>query len=223
METRVRFNNEEYLAKYNKQSGYYEIELQVPQNAGGIYQTDITFIDLLNNRYDDKQIIQALAKEKIKIEMNKVFMYIFDNYDLSIKDIVEISNYDINIDEETNANTLIDILKNTTATAKDIVAIKKNNEIIYWGIIDNIQNENGNNLYEFTLKYITNMFRQTVELKNENIIRTIGIEDFIAKTITDNFINNDDIFVNKNYLEVVAETHTKLEKAVDNVENGIYY
>lgn len=222
-ELRVRFNNEQYLAKYNKQTGYYEIELQAPNNAGGIYQADITFTDLLNNRYDDKQIIQVLAKEKIKIEMNKVFMYIFDNYDLNIKDIVEISNYDINIDEETNANTLIDILKDTTATAKDIVAIKKNNEIVYWGIIDNIQNENGNNLYEFTLKYITNMFNQTVELKNENIIRTTGIEDFIAKTITDNFINNEDTFVNKKYLEVVAETHTKLEKSVDNVDNGIYH
>lgn len=222
MELRVNFNNQEYLAKYNKQSNYYELELQA-QNVGGIYQTNVVFTDLLNNRSEEKQIIQVLSKEKSKIKINKVFMYIFDYYSFSMKDIVELSDYDINIDEETNANTIVNILKKTTAVAKDIVAIKKNNEIIFWGIIDNIQNENGKNSYIFTLKYITNIFKETIELKSENIIRTVGIEDFIAKAITDNFIENEDSFVNRKYLEVVVETHTKLEKSVENIENGIYY
>lgn len=222
MGLRIRFNNVEYIAKYNEQTNYYEIELQAP-DIGGIYQADITYIDILGNRIDEKQTVQVLAKEKVKIQMNKVFIYIFDSYDFKMKDVVEISNYDINIDQETNANTIINILKNTTATSKDIVAIKKNNKIVYWGIIDNIQNEDGKNLYEFNMKYITNMFNQTIELQNENIIKTKGIEDFIEKAITDNFIKNEDEFINKKYLEVISNTHTKLEKTVDNVENGIYY
>ena len=58
-------------------------------------------------------------------------------------------------------------MKNTTAKADDFVAIKKDNEVVYWGIIDNIQNESGRQLYEHTIKYITNLFDQEVELKNE--------------------------------------------------------
>lgn len=223
MGVQIKFNGESYLVKYNKQSGYYEIELKAPNNAGGIYQADIIYTDLLNNKYEDKQIVQVLAKEKIKIETNKVFIWIFDKHDFKVKDIVELSDYEINIDEETNANSILKILKNTQAQAKDFIAVKKNNKVIYWGIVDNIENENGKELYQFSLKYITNLFDQTVELKNETLIRTTGIEDFLAKTITDNFIDNkEDSFLNKSYLEVVAKTHTKLEKSVDNVENGIY-
>lgn len=101
---------------------------------------------------------------------DKVFMWIFDCKDFEVIDIVEIADYEINIDEETNANSIIKILKETTAKEKDIIAIKKNNEIVYWGIIDNIANEDGKKLYEYTLKYITNIF-------NEKIPLTKNIED----------------------------------------------
>ena len=46
----------------------------------------------------------------------------------------------------------------------------------------------GDNTY-----YITTM-------KANTLIKTVGIEDFLAKTITDNFINNKDTFINKEYL-----------------------
>ncbi len=221
-DVQVNFNNQQYLATYNEQTGYYEVEITAP-SEGGIYNTDVLFTDLLGVTTQENIDIQVLAKEKIKIDTNKVFMYIFDYKDLKLKDIIEIADYEINIDEETNANSILKILKNTNAKSKDIVAIKKNNTIVFWGIVDNIQNEDGKELYEFTLKYITNLFNQTVELKNESLIRTNGIEDFLVKTITDNFINNtEDSFLNKNYLEVIAETHTKLEKSVDNVNNNIY-
>lgn len=221
-ELTIKFNEQNYLAKYNKQSGYYEVDLQAPE-IGGIYNTDIKFTDLLGGTTEDSQVLQIFAKEKIKIKTNKVFAWIFDRRDFKVKDIVELGDYEINIDEETNSNSILKILKDTKANAKDLMVVKKNNEIVYWGIVDNIKNEDGKELYEFTLKYITNIFNQTVELKNENLIRTTGIEDFLAQTIIDNFVDNkEDNFLNRNYLEVVAETHTKLEKSVDNVNNGIY-
>lgn len=224
-EMTINFNEQDYVASYNKQTGYYEIELQAPK-TGGIYNADISFLDLFEQSYQDNKIIQIWAKEKIKIETNKVFMWIFDHKDFSIKDIVEIADYEINIDEETNANSLIKVLKKTTAKSQDIVAIKKNNEAVYWGIVDNISNEDGKILYEYTLKYITNMFDQKVEKidgeSEVDIIREIGIEDFIGETIQNHFINNIDTFINKTYLEVRALTHTKLETSVTNIENGIY-
>ncbi len=305
-------------------------------------------------------------------EADKVFIWIFDHRDFTIKDMIEIADYEINIDEETNANSMIKVLKETIAKAEDIVAIKKNNKIIYWGIIDNIQNEDGKQLYKYSLKYITNMFNQSVpaskntekneieegyyriksavdpkkvldvnhgsmeneanvqiwgngntsnqkwkitknsdgsfeirclksnkvldvpaqnyadrtsiqqyeahggdsqkfniqhlqgayykiktkasnfyldvkesktqegtdviiyhatdnlnqkfifEKLDEEIIKDIGIEDYIAKTINDNFIKSKDQLLNKNYLEVRVKTHTRLQTSISNVSEQTY-
>lgn len=149
-------------------------------------------------------------------------MWIFDYKDFSVKDIIEISDYEINIDEETNANTIMKILKKTTAKAKDIVAVKKNNEVVFWGVVDNIQNEDGKKLYEFTQKYITNIFNQNIKLEDEDIIKTTGVEDFIANAITKNFIENEDTFINKTYLQVEVKSHTPKQTSVTNVQDGIY-
>lgn len=217
----VNFNNENYIMSYNNQTGYFELELQAP-DIGGIYNAEISFTDLYEQLYQATVPVQVWAKEPIVIETNKVFMWIFDFYDFSVKDIVEIANYEINIDEETNTNTIINVLKKTTAKARDIVAIKKNNEVIYWGIIDNIQNTDGKSLYEYTIKYITNLFNQNIILENENLIKNTGVEDFIADAITNNFISNTDTFVNINYLQLNVKTHSKKQTSVSNVENGIY-
>ena len=217
----VIFNNQNYIATYNPQSGYYELELQAPE-TGGIYTAEINFTDLYEQEYEDSLAIQIWAKEKVKIESNKVFMWIFNFKDFSVKDIVEIADYEINIDEETNSNTLIKVLKKTTAKSRDIVAIKKNNEVVYWGIVDNIQNTDGQALYEYTLKYITNLFNQNVVLEDEEVIKTVGIERFIGNAIKNNFINNTDTFVNLNYLQLNVKTTTKKQTTVSNVQNNIY-
>lgn len=177
-ELTITFNNQEYTLTYNTQTGYYEIELTAPE-IGGIYEVDVNFTDLFNNEYEASQAIQILAEEKIELDITKMLMWIFDYRDFSIKDIVEISDYEINIDEETNANSIIKVLKKTSAKARDIVAIKKNNETIYWGIVDNIQNEDGKKLYEYTLKYITNMFDEEIAL-NQNISNDI-VEDGVYR------------------------------------------
>lgn len=217
----IKFNNKDYTLIYNEQSGYYEIDLQAP-NLGGVYDIDITFRDIFGEIYTDEATIQVLAKEPIRIEQNKVFMWIFDYFTFKVKDIVELSDYEINIDEKTNSNTIIDVLKKTTAKARDIIVIKKNNKIIYWGTINNIQNTDGQNLYEYIIKYATNLFDQDIILEDENLISSTGIEDFIANAINKNFIHNEDTFINKTYMQVVVKTHTKKQTSVTNVENNIY-
>ena len=220
-ELTITFNEQTYIAKYNPQTGYYEVEITAPE-TGGIYNADIAFSDIFEVDYEADLAVQIFAKEPIKIESNKVFMWIFDYKDFKVKDIVEIAKYDINIDEETNANTILNVLKKTTAKARDLIAIKKNNEIIYWGIIDNIQNTDGQKLYEYTVKYITNLFNQNIILEDEELIKTTGIEDFLWNAINKNFIFNSDSFINLSYLRIVNKTHTRKEISVTNVENGIY-
>ncbi len=218
---KIKYNNKEYEAEYNSQTGYYEINLNAP-TVGGIYNVETEYTDLFEEKYTEKKAIQVLAKEKIKNNNETTFMWVFDGYDFKIKGIVELSNYEISIDEETNINTIVNVLKNIQAEADDIVAIKKENEVIYWGSIQEVSNEDGETLYKYTLKYITNMFNQKVILKDEELIKTTGIEDFIAKTIKENFINNTDTFINKAFLKVIVKTHTKIQTTVDNVQDNIY-
>lgn len=218
---RVNFNGTEYEAIYNSQSGYYELQLEAP-NTGGVYVTQLEYTDILGNTYRDVANIQILAKEQPKLNLQKDFMWIFDYKDFSVKDIVEIADYEINIDEETNANSTIKVLKRTEAKSNDLISIKKNNEVVYWGIIQEIQNENGENVYQFITKYITNLFDRKILLENENIIKNDGVEDFIAYTINNNYINNLDSFINLSWLQLEVKTHNTKNVSVSNVENGIY-
>lgn len=220
-EVTIIFNGQNYIATYNEQTGYYEAQITAP-NVGGIYQANITYTDSLDIDFNDNKILQIFAKEELKFDINKVFMWIFSYEDFSVKDIVELSDYEINIDEETNTNSTIKIIKKTTAKARDIIAVKKNNEVIYWGIIDEVQNENGAMSYTFITKYITNLFDRTIQLENQDIIRNTGIEDFIGRTITNNYISNTDTFINLGWLQVNVLSHTPKETSVTNVENEIY-
>ncbi len=218
---KVKYNNKEYEAVYNKQTGFYEIDLTAPLIAG-MYNIEATYTDLLNQTYTKSRMQQVLNEEKIEVKDDRTFMWVFDNNDFKLKEIVELGDEEISIDEETNSNSTVHIIKKINAKADDIVVIKEDNKEIFWGIIKEIKNENGQNLYEYILKYITNMFDQDVVLSNQNMINETGIEDFIAKTITDNFINNTDTFVNKSYLKVVVKTHTKKQTSVTNVQDNIY-
>lgn len=218
---KVKYNNKEYEAVYNKQTGFYEIDLTAPLIAG-MYNIEATYTDLLNQTYTKSRMQQVLNEEKIEVKDGRTFMWVFDNNDFKLKEIVELGDEEISIDEETNSNSTVHIIKKINAKADDIVVIKEDNKEIFWGIIKEIKNENGQNLYEYILKYITNMFDQDVVLSNQNMINETGIEDFIAKTITDNFINNTDTFVNKSYLKVVVKTHTKKQTSVTNVQDNIY-
>lgn len=217
----IKYENQEYNVPYNKDSGYYEIELDTPQN-GGIYPIEITYNDLFENKYTDVLDLQVLTKQKVKLKQDKIFMWIFNHYNFKVRDIIELSDYEIVIDEETNANTIVNVLKKTNAISDDIVAIKKNNEVVYWGIISEIQNENGKCLYQYTLKYITNLFDRDIILNKENLIKEKGIEDFLENAILESFTNTEDTFINKDYIYVKVNSHTIKQTSVTNVNNNIY-
>lgn len=219
----VKFNEITYVAIFNADTKEYEVEVTAPKK-GGIYKTEIYADD--GTTKDSSSIdIRVLAEVPIKIKTEEAYMYIFDYKDFSVKDVVVLTNYEINIDEETNANSIMNVLKKTTAKTNDIVMIKENNDVIYWGVIENIQNEDGTALYQYTTKYITNMFNQDVILSNENVIKTNGIEDFIQQTINNNFVTSSDTFLNRKYIKLIVKSHTKLNASAStivDVQNNIY-
>lgn len=170
----VEFNNKKYNATYNKNTDEYEVELTAPE-IGGIYNTEITYTEDSKTETTSADV-RILKRKPLKITTEETYMYIFDYRDFSLKDVVQLPNYEINIDEETNANTTVKVLKKTTAKANDIVLIKENNEFIYWGVIQNIENEDGTSVYQYIIKYITNIFDQNIIL-NQNIVNTNNIEE----------------------------------------------
>lgn len=220
MSVKATFNNKEYELIYNEQSGFYEIELEAPK-IGGVYNTEITFKDLIENIETSTRKIQIWAKEKNINVSQKTLVYFLSKIDLEIKDVIEFENYKYVIDEETNKNTIFNIMKKINADNGDIVVLQRNSEIDYIGIIKDIENENGELKRKITLKYISNIFDRKIILENEGLISQTGVEDFIAKQIYNNFTKSDDIFLNIGWLDVEVKTHTKITKSVDN-ENGIY-
>ena len=219
MKVEVNFNNREYELIYNEQSGFYEIELEAPK-TGGIYNVEIRYEDLLNNIENANKKIQVLAKEKIK-KPKGTLVYILDKDDLEIKDVLEFENYSYIIDEETNKNTIFEVMKKINAKNEDIIFLQRDGNIDYIGMIKDIENENGDLKRKVTLEYISNIFDRKIILKNQELISNKGIEDFIAKEIYDEFTNSDDMLLNIKWLDVEVKTHTKITKSIDN-DNGIY-
>lgn len=220
MSVKATFNNKEYELIYNEQSGFYEIEIEAPKQ-GGVYNAEITFKDLIENTETATKKIQIWAKEKNINVSRETLVYFLSKTDLEIKDVIEFENYEYIIDEETNKNTIFNIMKKINADNGDIVVLQRNSEIDYIGIIKDIENENGELKRKITLKYISNIFDRKIILENEGLISQTGVEDFIAKQIYNNFTKSDDIFLNIGWLDVEVKTHTKITKSVDN-ENGIY-
>ena len=54
--------------------------------------------------------------------------YFLDQNDFTIKDVVELQDATIIIDEETNKNTEISVVKKLNAIKDDIICIKENNQ-----------------------------------------------------------------------------------------------
>lgn len=220
MNVKTTFNNKEYELIYNDQSGFYEIELEAPK-IGGIYNAEITFKDLLENTENSIKKIQIWAKEKNTDISKETLVYFLSKTDLEIKDVIEFENYEYIIDEETNKNSIFNVIKKVNSENGDIVILQRNGKIDYIGRIKDIQNEDGELKRKITIEYISNIFDRKVILENEKMINENGIEDFIAKEIYNNFTNSDDVLLNIDWLDVEVKTHTKITKSV-NTDNGIY-
>lgn len=219
----VTFNETTYTLVKNVQTGYYEIEIEAP-STGGIYTAEAEYTDLLGNTFTLNKDIQILTRETPSIETDNLYMWIFAWRDFSVKGAVEVIKAEIVEDEETNSPSNVAIMGDTGAESGDIVAVKRNGEVVYWGIVEEIQNENGENKYIYKLRYITNLFDQSVETSaaSEALIKTTGIEDQIGGMINAYWINNSDTFVNRSYLKVNVLSHTTKQIGISNVENGIY-
>ena len=187
----VKFNERTYLLNYDEKTEYYEIELEAPK-TGGIYTAEINYTDILDETESKSIDIQVLLKEKKEVESNTTLAYFYDKYAFEIKEVVELLDYEKVIDEETNAKSSISTIKKINVKQGDFVFIKENKKIIYAGILDTPTREDGEEKTTIMVNYITNLFDTDVLVKNEEIIKTKGIEDFIKQTIEEQITKTDD-------------------------------
>ena len=222
----VTINNQTYTLSFNTSSGYWEIETTAPW-TGGVSNVVARNNDLYGRTFENSVKMQVL--ERI-VETNVIqnnLAYFLDSSNLEIKDVKEFTNnYNFKIDEETNANSFINIIERPNVENGDIIYIKRKKSS-YLGIVSNITNgddSSNKNVYKVTFKYISNIFDRKILLSSsqEALISSTGIEDFIAKVIEDEFTDSADTFINIEWLTINVLTHTTLQKSVDTDDNGIY-
>lgn len=147
-------------------------------------------------------------------------LYILSKQDLSILSICKLADYQINLDEETNAKSTFTLMKTN--------GLKKGNYMTLNGlyrqfifVIDDVQTEKGSNVVTVTALDISNIFDRKVIEKNIDTMKSKSIEEFLANMISENFVNSDDTALNVNYIEIYWHTNTQGNVAT-NSENGLY-
>jgi hypothetical protein len=146
--------------------------------------------------------------------------YVLSKTDLSILSIAKVSEYEINLDEETNAKSTFVLMK-TEGLKKDNFLVLNGLYRQFLFIIDDVQTEKGSNVSTVTALDISNIFDRKVIEKNTSTMTSNSIEQFIANTMSANFVNSNDPFLNIGYIDIYWYTNTQANVAT-NAENGLY-
>ena len=216
----IDIDGQKYTPEYNNQSNYYELHNLVFETTG-IHLITIKATDLLGNEYVRTLKVQVLAIENDNIQNEKDIAYIIDCRTLKIKDIQKVADYTIATDDETNESSSITLAKKFNGEEKDYILLKQGySEFI--GILKDLEEVKNDSEYTVTAEDISNIFDEKIILSNENVIKETGIEDFIKLTIENYFCSSYDTVSNLDYIEVIAKSHTKLQKSVDVDDSGLY-
>ncbi len=142
--------------------------------------------------------------------------YVLDKQSFLIKGFFEYKNYEFSQDLEFGEKSKItQISKKAPAIQnKDIVICKDGNEVIFAGICESFEG-NGKNGFSLQLKQTECIFDRNILLNSPEMIQTTGIEDFIAKSIEENWIDSGDPLLDSESMTVTATTHTPISVVPD--------
>lgn len=146
--------------------------------------------------------------------------YVLSKTDLSILSICKLVEYQINLDEETNAKSTFTLIK-TDGLKKDNFMVLNGLYRQFLFVIDEVNTEKGSDVVTVTALDISNIFDRKVIEKNTDTMTSNSIEEFIANTMSENFVNSDDTALNVGYIDIEWKTNTKTTVAT-NAENGLY-
>ena len=147
--------------------------------------------------------------------------YFISKKDFKILNCIEANSYNVSHDLDCGGKTKIIVAGNPHASDEDFVILKDGKDIKFKGIIDNIDAADGEIKHTVSCLEIERLFDRKILLSDTDIIRTTGIEDFIAKTIKTYFSASGDSFIDMSYINCEVLTHTKVNSK-PTAENGVY-
>ncbi len=158
----------------------------------------------LHSHYED------ITSDKRIADSGKRIAYIIDADTLKIKDFLEFEEYEFKRDIEFANKSSITVFRQPNAEADDYVICKNGGSTVFTGIFKEYSSNSKSQEYKITLLQKEKLFDRFVFVKNESVISATGIEDFIANTITDNWVSSGDSMTDKSYITVTALTHTPI-------------
>lgn len=147
--------------------------------------------------------------------------YFISKKDFSILNCVEVNSYSISHNLDLGGKTKIIIAANPNASKEDFVFLKDGKNTKFKGIVENIDNVQGEKKHTVSCLEIERIFDQKIFLSDTDIIKTTGIEDFVIHTIKKYFSHTGDSFIDMVYMNCAALTHTKVSAKPD-AEDGVY-
>lgn len=148
-------------------------------------------------------------------------LYILDKYNLDILTMSNVSDYSINMDEETNGVSEFSILNVESARKGNYIVLNGLYKQFLFVINDDIIATKGELAITVPALDISNIFDRKIILRNTDSMTENGIEQFIANNILDNFVNTEDSILNLDYIDVYINTNTLGTVTIDE-ENGLY-
>ena len=166
-----------------------------------------------------------VLSEKAIPAAGKLLAYIIDADNLKIKDVLEFEEYEFKHDIDYEDKSSITTVKQPNAETGDYVICKCGKDTIFVGVFKEYETESDSSEYKLTILQKEKLFDRFIFVSEESTISETGIEDFIAATITSNWINSGDTKLDKSYMTVQALTHTpiyaKVSTTVD-LTDGCY-
>lgn len=149
-------------------------------------------------------------------------LYILSKHDLSILSIGNVTEYEINLDEETNAKSTFKMMKTEGLEEGNFVVLNGlYKQFLFVIPTGGIEIEKDSNLVNLNVLEISNIFDRKVIEKNIELMENKSIEEFIANTMYENFVNSNDNKLNIDYIDISWHTNTKIKVETES-ENGLY-
>lgn len=147
--------------------------------------------------------------------------YFISKKNYSILNCVSGVSYSVTHDIDCGGKTKIKICGNPKASDEDFVILKDGKEVKFKGVIENIENADGEKEYTVSCLEIERCFDREILISDTSIIKDAGIEDFVAKTIQTYFTASGDSFIDMSYIRCEVLTHTKINSKPSG-DDGIY-
>lgn len=148
--------------------------------------------------------------------------YAISRDDLSTLDILAVTDCYLVHDLDLTERSYVTTGRKIKQKRGDFLLLKDDGKIVHMGIIDSVENANGQNNHTIFMTEMENIFDRKIILQGEDTIKNKGIEDFLVDTINREFAASDDAMSNLDYIMATATTHTKAYASPETEDGGIY-